>query len=95
MELFDSAGSIVFDSTGWSVTSSSSEEITISGLTWTSLTDTSGDSLEIEIVTTAVSGAALVKAAVQVDEIRLDLTMEGSGPKEATAIVALASSVGG
>lgn len=75
IELFDSTGSIVLVSTGWSVTSSTSEEITISGIPWTSLTDTTGDSLEVQIVTTAVGGSPPGRAAVQVDEIRLDVTM--------------------
>ena len=78
VELFDSTGSIVSDATGDTVTSSSGEEITISGLAWTSLTDTSGDSLEVQIVTTAVGGNPAVRSAVQVDEIRLDVTMKAA-----------------
>jgi hypothetical protein len=71
VQLFDSTGSIVTDSTGWNVTSLTTEEITITGLSLASLTDTTGDTLEVEIVTSAVGGSPPSRAAVQVDEIRL------------------------
>jgi hypothetical protein len=79
VELFDSTGSITSDSTGWSVTNSSSEQITISGLSLASLTDTTGDSVEVQIVTSAVGGAPAGRAAVQVDEIRLTINTQPAG----------------
>ena len=77
--LFDSTGQIAIVSTGWTITSASSQQITIS-IPWTSLTDTTGDSLEVQIVTTAAGGNPGSRSAAQVDEIRLDVDMVVPAP---------------
>jgi len=94
IQLFDSTGSIVTDATGWSVNSASSEQIVISGLSLASLTDLTGDSIEIEIITTAQGGSPGGRAAVQVDEIRLELdTANVTHDTALPAVTALAFTV--